>query len=479
MNQLAFARRFVAALVLLLCSLATPARAADKLRLERIDLSKSPTMKAYLTLTDGEGRVVSGRGREEFKLILDSAEQGIAAQLVTFDTSGEPINLVVVVQVSQAMNEVADDVKKGVKMLANALPPKSKMALLAFSSETKRLAELGPPADSEAAANQLVIDTEFVEVHILDAMRAALDLLNPMPKDQRKLVVLFSDGIDVNMEKKTFQSVGKRAAEANIVIDTVGYGPFEPARLRNLNEFTKQSNGAERICKSGADVTGEFQNVADELRKQYIATYELALAGGDGKFHTFQIQEESGGHTAFSNNIIRPVPPATHPVSTKKEGRRWWLWTLCILGGVLFIMFIVWLIFREKDEEPMAFAPSPQQAAGKPRTMALDTGGGGGKVNAVGWLVAVSGRQADKTFPLKSGRTVIGTASDCDVVIDDQFASSRHCEVRLEGQAFKIVDLGSTNGITVNDKKVREHELVDNDRIVMGRTEFKFKSVVQ
>jgi hypothetical protein len=478
MTASTLARR-LAAIALLVVATALPARAADKLRLERLDLSKSPTMKAYLTLVDGEGRVITGRQREEFKLILDSAEQGAAGQLTTFDLSNEPINLVVAVQVSQAMLEVADDLKKGVKMLANALPAKSRMAVLAFSNETKRLAELGSPADAEAAANQMVIDTEWVEVHLMDALRTAIDLLNAAPKDQRKLIVLFSDGIDVNMERKTFSSVGKRAAEANVVIDTVGYAPFEPARLRNLNELTKQSNGGERTCKSTADVATEFSNVADELRKQYIANYELALAGGDGKFHTFQILADSGGHTAFSNNIIRPVPPATHPVAKKTEGRRWWLWTLIIVGGVLFIMLIVWLIFRDKDEPEMAFQPSAPQPAGKPRTMALDMGGGGGKVAAVGWLVAVTGRQADKTFPLKSGRTIIGTAGDCDVVIDDQFASSRHAEVRLEGRAFKIVDLGSTNGMTINDRKVREHELVDNDRIVLGRSEFKFKSVVQ
>jgi hypothetical protein len=164
--------RAAAFALLALLVLATPAQAADKLRLERIDLTKSPTMKAYLTLTDGEGRVITGRAREELKLVLDSAEQGAAASLVSFDTSGEPVNLVVCVQVSQAMLDVADDVKKGVKMLANALPPKSRMALLGFSSETKRLVELGAPADAEAAANQLVTDTEYVEVHLLDALRS-------------------------------------------------------------------------------------------------------------------------------------------------------------------------------------------------------------------------------------------------------------------------------------------------------------------
>jgi pSer/pThr/pTyr-binding forkhead associated (FHA) protein len=56
--------------------------------------------------------------------------------------------------------------------------------------------------------------------------------------------------------------------------------------------------------------------------------------------------------------------------------------------------------------------------------------------------------------------------------------SSHHCEVRIEPNgSFKMIDLGSTNGIVVNDKKVREHELVDNDQFRLGRTEFKFKSI--
>ena len=55
--------------------------------------------------------------------------------------------------------------------------------------------------------------------------------------------------------------------------------------------------------------------------------------------------------------------------------------------------------------------------------------------------------------------------------------SKNHCEVRFEGGSYKLFDLGSTNGIVVNDKKVSQHELVDNDQFRLGRTEFKFKSI--
>jgi hypothetical protein len=472
------ARTQLASLLLLL--VCAHAHAADKLRLERIDLTKSPTCKMYLSYLDSDGRVLTGRVKEEFKIILDSAEQGSAAQLTTFEQTTEPINVVALVQVSQAMLEVADEVKKGVKVLANAVPPKSKVAVIGFSQDTKRLAELGPPGDAESAANSLVTDTEWVEVHLLDAVRTGIDVLTAAPKDQRKLLVLFSDGIDVNMEKKAFFTLGKRAQEAGVVIDAIGYAPYEPARLRNLSELTKQSAGGERACKGPGEITTEFNNVADEIRRQYIATYELALAGGDGKFHTFQNLVDWAGRSAYSNNIIRPVPPATHPIVVKRDGRRWGLWAGGILGGLAVLMLIAWLIFREREEEPLPMPSVGPQDSGAPRTMAFDAGAGNKGV-VMGWIVVITGRLTDKTFKLKSvtgTRTVIGSASECDVVIDDQFMSSRHCEVRFEGNMFRLVDLGSTNGMVVNDKKVREHDLVDNDHVKLGKTEFKFKSLV-
>jgi pSer/pThr/pTyr-binding forkhead associated (FHA) protein len=91
--------------------------------------------------------------------------------------------------------------------------------------------------------------------------------------------------------------------------------------------------------------------------------------------------------------------------------------------------------------------------------------------------VAMNGKHTNQTFKFKGGKTLIGTGTDCDIVIDDQFMSSHHCEVRTANGGYKLVDLGSTNGIVVNNKKVAEHELIDNDQFRLGRTEFKFKSI--
>lgn len=472
----------LSALALVLSS-AGAARAAEKLRLERMDLKGSPTIKLYLTYVDGEGRAVTGRAKEDFKIVIDSAEQGAASMLQTFDESKEPINVVVVAQVGSAMQPVIDSEKSAIGALADSLPAKSKMALLAYAGDTKRLAEMGSPVDAESQAKTMAIDAESPEMHMMNAVRTALDLLAAQPKGERKLVVIFSDGIDADMEPRTFTSIGKRAQEAGVVIDTIGYNEFDPGKLRTLGILAKQSTGTERVCKTASDISNHFANIIDEIKKQYVATFEVALAGGDGKMHTFGALVSSNGRDAYSNLVDDKLPKASHPIAKKGEsGSRWWLWLLIGVVAIGLIGLIAWLIFREKPDEMPDEAPAPAPApvtaapAAPMKTMALNVDVRGG-TPAVGWIVATSGKYADQTFKLKPSRTVIGTGQECDIKVDDQFMSSKHCEVRFENGSFKLFDLGSTNGIVVNDKKVREHELVDNDLFRLGRTEFKFKSI--
>jgi hypothetical protein len=471
-------------LALSLLSLASlPARAADKLRLERLNLERSPTYRLYMSYVDSDGRVIGNKTKEDFKLILDSAEQGASNELKTFGELNEPINMVILVQVSSAMGEALQEVKNGVKALAGSAGEKSKVALVGFSTDAKPVAQLGPAGEVEAAANTLVIDDQGVEVHMLDAVRSGIDMLASAPKDQRKMIVLFSDGIDVNMERKAFVAMGKRAQEANIVIDAIGYAPFEPGRLKNLAELSKQSNGTERACKSANDVSTQFGNVADEVKKQYIATFESTFAGGDKKEHTFQAIIDSGGKSAYSNNVNAVIPAPVHkPREKEGGGSHWLLWTLLGLGVVVLLGGgAMVLLRREPAPPPQVAAPAPAPAPAPPpvhaKTMAINVNPVAGGQPTVGWIVGTSGKLADKTFKLKPVRTLIGTGTDCDVVVDDSFMSTHHCEVRWEHGAYKLVDLGSTNGIVVNDKKVREHELVDNDLFKLGKSEFKFKSI--
>jgi hypothetical protein len=76
---------------------------------------------------------------------------------------------------------------------------------------------------------------------------------------------------------------------------------------------------------------------------------------------------------------------------------------------------------------------------------------------------------------VKERRVVIGRSRDCDIQLSDANVSRRHAEVRQEGASYWVVDLGSTNGMEVNGKRVKRAKLRDGDTITLGSTEITFE----
>ena len=75
---------------------------------------------------------------------------------------------------------------------------------------------------------------------------------------------------------------------------------------------------------------------------------------------------------------------------------------------------------------------------------------------------------------LKTGRLVIGRTPDNDVQIDSKFISRHHCQIVTQPEACVIEDLNSTNGIYVQSKRVRRHNLNDGDVVQVGQHEIMY-----
>jgi hypothetical protein len=92
----------------------------------------------------------------------------------------------------------------------------------------------------------------------------------------------------------------------------------------------------------------------------------------------------------------------------------------------------------------------------------------------------VSRRQAllvteGRRHVLSGDRAVIGRSRDCDVVVSDANVSRRHAELRRDENAWHVIDLGSTNGVKVNGRRVDQVALRDGDRITIGVTDLTFE----
>ena len=76
---------------------------------------------------------------------------------------------------------------------------------------------------------------------------------------------------------------------------------------------------------------------------------------------------------------------------------------------------------------------------------------------------------------LSGSRVTIGRSRECDVQVDDPNVSRRHAELRHEGGSWHVIDLGSTNGIKVNRRRVEQAKLNHGDRITLGITDLDFE----
>ena len=80
-----------------------------------------------------------------------------------------------------------------------------------------------------------------------------------------------------------------------------------------------------------------------------------------------------------------------------------------------------------------------------------------------------------KRTVLSGSRVVIGRSRDCDVTLDDANVSRRHAELRREGASWVVADLGSTNGVKVNGRRVQEQPLSPGDEITLGLERLTFE----
>jgi len=81
----------------------------------------------------------------------------------------------------------------------------------------------------------------------------------------------------------------------------------------------------------------------------------------------------------------------------------------------------------------------------------------------------------DRRYVLEGPRATLGRSKDADCVLRDPNVSRRHAELRRAANGdWTIADLGSTNGIKVNGRRVGSTRLHPGDNVTLGTTTFRF-----
>ncbi|MFA9276139.1 MAG: FHA domain-containing protein [Candidatus Aquirickettsiella gammari] len=88
-------------------------------------------------------------------------------------------------------------------------------------------------------------------------------------------------------------------------------------------------------------------------------------------------------------------------------------------------------------------------------------------------VVTLNG-QVQKEFNIDRARLNIGRRPENDLVLDHLAVSGRHAAIDTTSEGAYILDLGSTNGTSVNGQPIKKHLLHHDDVIEMGKYQLKF-----
>jgi hypothetical protein len=314
---------------------------------------------------------------------------------------------------------------------------------------------------------------------MVQGITMAMAELSKVTTDRKALIVV-GDGNDTNNDaaKNQLAQLKKEAAKDNVQLFAVIY---KSAVSAEGNVITTMIPNAKTVNSSDG-IASELNAIIARMADRYYLTfpgYDDKTQTGlpwDGREHELTIK--------IDQTDLDPITVTLAPKWEPRKGGFPWLLVIGLAVGFLLLLLIGVKVFGKKPAPmpiamPMPMAPAPEapKPASPMKTVMIGAGGDQDGFPIVGWLVPLNGVDAYKTMRLRSGMTKIGTAPPADLVINDGFMSTEHCQITCSPAGFTLIDNGATNGCYVNDRKVQRHDLVDNDMVTLGKTNFKFKSI--
>ncbi len=130
---------------------------------------------------------------------------------------------------------------------------------------------------------------------------------------------------------------------------------------------------------------------------------------------------------------------------------------LLILSGLLFILLLIALSKKKKRVKKSKVYVSDKSIKKTGKSMPIKP-----------IEINVKTKGFNKTYFFEKHIISIGRSSTNDIIIPDRTVSGSHAVINKEGEFFKIQDLGSTNGVVVNQKKIKTQKLISKDKIKLG-----------
>jgi VWFA-related protein len=262
---------------------AEPADSPIVLEVNRVDV--------LFTVSDKKGRFVTDLGKSDFEVFENKKPQNVLEFAAESDL---PLRLAILIDTSNSIRERFHFQQEAATRFIDGVirPHQDKAAIVSFDTAAELVSDLSDDTDK--------LDRAIRELRpgggtaLYDAIYFACrdKLMQDQPRHKfRRAMVILSDGEDNNSRYTRDQAL-EMAQRADVVIYTISTNitriPTDGDKV--LKYFAAETGGLCFFPFKAEDLTQSFENIANELRHQYMILYRPEPLKPDGLYHSVDIK---------------------------------------------------------------------------------------------------------------------------------------------------------------------------------------------
>jgi Ca-activated chloride channel homolog len=253
-------------------------------------------VEVTISVTDGNGRLVTGLAKDDFQVFEDGVEQTITQ----FTDQRVPVSLGLLLDASDSMRgQPVVDARIAVDhFVGDLLLPADEVFVATFNHRPRLAARWTTPPNS--LRDVLVGLKPSGGTAIYDALAETAKMFERR-MHVRAATIVISDGADTASDRSLYQAIEViRRSDAFVyalAIDAADARATTRVNPETLREITGLTGGYTEVVRAAADLGPATERIADELNKQYTLGFSSARPP-DGKWRPLRVRVRNGEYLA-------------------------------------------------------------------------------------------------------------------------------------------------------------------------------------
>ncbi len=261
------------------------------------------------TVKSKDGQIMSTLKKEDFEV----REDGVAQKVEIFSRDELPVNVALVLDLSDSIGPFLGPLRDAAKIALAALKPDDEVALFTFATD----AEMREPLtrDKNKIADRINTFEARGATNINDGIFSAAEYLLKQPPNGRRVIILISDDVGTDAGGQGTADIVTEAIAADTVLYNLkipGYNPpatiFAASMIPGLVNIRKvmDATGGELFdVKDVVNLDAVFSALIQRIKTRYTLGYYTQANGAAGKPHKLDVRLTSSfGKKGRDYNIL-------------------------------------------------------------------------------------------------------------------------------------------------------------------------------